>query len=78
MEKVSYPSNQKRGYHTPEIVFGIALVSLSMDNLQKTASQQMSTPPKHSSKAVELPASYGRALPISEDEIAAINVSPPL
>lgn len=28
-------------------------------------------------QSVEMPASYGRSLPISEEEIAAINVSDP-
>lgn len=37
-------------------------------------SQEQALATKRSS-SVELPASYGRALPISEEEIAAINVS---
>ena len=52
--------------------FYTALVTLSVDKfLAGTTDKTTNT----SKPTVELPSSYGRALPISEEEITAINVS---
>lgn len=52
------------------LIISALLVTLSMD---KFRSQEPAVATRQLS--VEMPASYGRALPISEEEIAAINVS---
>lgn len=48
-----------------------ALVALSMDKFGMHGSAGASK----QQEVVELPASYGRALPISEEEMSVINVS---
>lgn len=51
----------------------VALVTLSMDRFQVSTDQVPATS-KRQGSIVELPANYGRPLPLSEEEIETINV----
>lgn len=63
---------------TMNITF-LALQMLSMDRAQESGgldnSSTSSLQQQRIVATIELPASYGRLLPISEEEISAINVS---